>query len=256
MKEHTENRDFASGDLPVVDREKRDWLADWIERYENHRIGTEEFCRELEKFDWRHARDSLLQSASELWEWFGDEPENPSFTREDFSELLVWKLALKTDRQVSTVTIHPEKKSYLGQLALQFILLLAVVFAGMATFYRARLPFYGFLPIWIFCGAVSEYVILFVPYRWKGKNLERVEKTERFFWFSSYSDIASLMRIYKIRKTVPEKKKEPDVTDRIGAVIQGGIFGGIVCLMVLCGTLSHYRMKLRTLPCPEELQNS
>lgn len=242
----------VSSTISEVDREKRDWLADWIERYENHRIGTQEFCRKLEKFDWRHSRDSLLQSASELWEHFGDEPENPSFTREDLSELLVWKLALKTGRQISTVTVHPEVKSYLGHVALQLILLLTVVFAGMATFYWDRLPFYGFLPVWIFCGAVSEYVVLFVPYRWKGTNLERAEKAERFFWFSSYSDIASLMRLYKIRKPVPEKKKESDITDRIGAVIQGGIFGGIICLLALCGTLSHSRMKLRTLPSPEK----
>lgn len=255
MKEHTANRDFASSGQLEVDRERRDWLADWIERYENHRIGTEEFCRELEKFDWRHSRDSLLQSASELWERFGDEPENPLFTREDLSELLVWKLVLKTDRQVFTVTLHPEIKCYLGHVALQLILLLTVLFAGMATFYWDRLPFYGFLPVWIFCGAVSEYVILFVPYRWKGKNLEQVEKTERFLWFSSYSDIASLMRLYKIRKPVPEKKKESDVTDRIGAVIQGGIFGGVCCLLALCGTLCHYNMKLRTLPSPEELRS-
>ncbi len=252
MKGHTEKRDFASGDLPVVDREKRDRLANWIDRYENHRIGTEEFCRELEKFDGRHSRDSLLQSASELWEWFGDEPENPSFTREDLSELLVWRLALKTDRQVFTVMVYPEIKCYLGHVALQLILLLTVVFAGMATFYWDRLPFYGFLPVWIICGAVSEYVILFVPYRWKGKNLEQVENAERFFWFSSYSDIVFLMRLYKIRKPVPEKKKESDVTNRIGAVIQGGIFGGICCLLALCGTLSHYRMKLRTLPGTEK----
>lgn len=254
MRKYMENRDFSSGKQPEVDRERRDWLSDWIEHYENHRIGTQEFCRELEKFDWRHSGDSLLQSSSELWEWFGDEPENPSFTREDLSELLVWRLALKTDRQVSTVTMHPEMKCYLGHVALQLILLLAVVFAGMATFYWDRLPFYGFLPVWILCGAVSEYVILFVPYQWKGKNQEQIEKTERFFWFSSYSDIASLMRLYKIRKPVPEKKKESDVTDRIGAVIQGGIFGGVCCLLAFCGTLCHYSTKLRMLPSSEASQ--
>lgn len=179
----------------MVDREKRDLLAEYINRFLNCEISAFDFDDKI--FAIKSEDKTIDWIIHSLWGFYDDcLDHNADLSKDAWDYIQRLLLILKSDSEILEVAKKRELKAGTCVL-LSFVIIIACI-----------LYFSGLDNIWLYVIWAAGAVISFLVY-WQYIKKSHIEINPVTYPFSSYYQIASLKRITGLKKMLFRVPKSP-----------------------------------------------